>query len=286
MSEITLITRSFQSGAGKGVEFDDIYFESNVVKPIKNILTFKNIKQIMIISNGDQRINFSEALLDKNRTPTITAFEIHFANEIRSNRIICHTSTNWGENPGSATALNEGIEIARKETDWVLLYSTEIKLNENIIADAFCQAKKNKLAVIGFLREYWQQRIQWQVVQNTAAIWNIPSLLKVDLFAQECNGMGETIYLEPYGDISIAGMEDFHAMLRMLKNDFNFRWGMIGQDNPLPWNVNFEAGSQREFSHNKKVARQEIVMKKYAKQIFPDLTFEQVMEKLYKHYQK
>ena len=85
---------------------------------------------------------------------------------------------------------------------------------------------------------------------------------------------------EKCGEVSLAGMEDFHAMLRTLKSDPSFRWGMIGTANPLKWNTDFPVGSERLSNHLKKVARQETVMKEYAKQIFPELSYKEVMNRL------
>jgi len=79
-------------------------------------------------------------------------------------------------------------------------------------------------------------------------------------------------------------MEDFHTVLRSIKDNINFRWGLIGRANPLPWDTNFEPGSDREMNHLKKVARQFKVMERYAKDVFPDMTFDQVLNEVYVRY--
>jgi len=134
------------------------------------------------------------------------------------------------------------------------------------------------------LRERWWERPQWNIAQNTAAIWNIKILEEIGGFAPECDGTGETINVSDFGEVPLAGMEDFHAILRAMKIRPDLRWGMVSRESPLTWDVNFPAGSERERNHLIKIARQYQVMKIYASRIFPELSFETVMGRLFSLY--
>ncbi len=84
-----------------------------------------------------------------------------------------------------------------------------------------------------------------------------------------------------FGEVPVAGMEDFHAILKMLRQNDKLRWGMIGRASPLKWDVDFSHGSEREKNHLIKVARQYAVMKEWAGDIFPNLSFENVMDMMF-----
>lgn len=149
------------------------------------------------------------------------------------------------------------------------------------IAQGLSHAERHDLSVVGFLRQGWWEKPQWKVAQNTAALWDIEMLSAVNGFAPECNGTGRTVQTKEYGDVPIAGMEDFHAMLRMLKQFSVLRWGMVGITEPLFWDTDFEPSSEREHNHLKKVARQYHVMQAWAQDVFPELSFRQVMNRLF-----
>jgi len=150
-----------------------------------------------------------------------------------------------------------------------------------VIDNALRFAEERKLSMVGVLRQRHWEKPQWRVPQNTACLWKISSLQNVGGFSPECNGTGRTISTPEFGEVALAGMEDFHAMLKMLRQDDDLRWGMIGRANPLKWEVDFPHGSERERNHLIKVSRQYSVMKQWAIDVFPNLSFETVMDLIF-----
>lgn len=284
MGKVTIVTRSFQAGTGgSGKKFDTDFFAERVAKPIKTLLRFPEvIKKIIVITNGERGNPLAENFISAAKTPTIRAIRETFVEEVAEGLIIPYLCCNWGKNPGSGTALNEGAEIAG-DVKWVLNWSPEIEMDGYLITRALLLAEQRNLSLVGFVREGWWEKPQWNVAQNTAAIWSLELLQNIGGFAPECNGAGETIYVPEFGEIPIAGMEDFHAMLRIMKTG-HLRWGMVGKENPLKWDINFPPGSEREKNHLTKVARQYEVMKIWASRIFPELSFKTVMGRLFSCY--
>lgn len=281
MQKVTVITRSFQPGADANT-FDVGRFDTKVASPIESLLAFPIVDKVIVISNGESGNKFAECMVEAGKTPTVLALERRFFKQISDGRIVAHICKSWGPNPGSATALNEGAEVAKQDgAKWILNWSSEIQIDGCRIKAALDFAEEKGLTVVGFLRERWSEKEQWKVVQNTAALWHLESLMDIDGFSRECNGTGQTLHIDSFGQVPVAGMEDFHAMLRLFKENPDFRWGMVGRANPLRWDTNFEPGSQRLKCHTKKVARQYQVMKIYAKRIFPNSTFDTVMDNLF-----
>jgi len=281
---VAIITRSFQAGAGKGGKaFDPEYFSEKVVKPITKLLRFEEIiGTIIVVVNTEKGNRLAEIEDDNKDTPTIIALNQAFAREIENQRIIVEKCENWGNNPGSATALNYGTRIAnRLGFKWIFNWSPEIEIDGCAVASALKFAKERNLSAVGVLRQRHWERPQWRVPQNTACLWKLDELLETGGFSEECNGTGRTIQVCEFGEVPIAGMEDFHTLLRMLEKNYDLRWGMIGRANPLKWNVDFPRGTERERNHLIKVARQYSVMKEWAKDIFPNLSFENVMDMVF-----
>lgn len=287
MERVIVVTRSFQRGVGgeKGKPFDACEFEQKVALSIKRLLKDEVVKSIVVMVNGEPGNRLAE-IQTQGETPTMTAMLDYFPEAIKSGRIIVSLCTNWGDNVGSGTALNEGLKIAQGQNDikWVLNWSPDIEMDGNRINHGLAHAERHNLSVVGYLRQNWWERPQWNVAQNTACLWNIEKLSAVNGFSPECNGTGRTTNIEGYGEVSVAGMEDFHAMLRMMKQFQELRWGMVGRAEPLFWNTDFKPGSDKLLDHQKKVARQYAVMQIYAKDIFPELSFHEVMNQLFARY--
>lgn len=283
MTNLTVVTRSFQAGTGgeSGKVFDEKVFDQKVAQPIANLLRFSEVVgNIVVVTNGEANNKLAEIIGDDNKTPTVRMLEKKFPTEIQSGKIIPHICKDWGNNPGSATALNEGLILS--PTPWSMCWSPEIEMDGYKITSALNLAEKNNLFVVGFLRKRWWEKPQWNVVQNTACIWNIKLLESVGYFSSDCNGTGEKVTTLEFGDVPLAGMEDFHAMLRMMRaHRGEFRWGLVGRRNPLHWDTDFIPGSERELNHLKKVARQYLVMQAYADKIFPREKFENLMDEFF-----
>ncbi len=283
MEKIVIVTRIFQPG-----NFSRIVFE-NKAREIKKIMKFRDdlIERIIVMVNNEKGNPLAEKEIKRGVSPTIAGIKEAFPREVKEKIIIPRSCYEWGANPGSATALNEGIRVAKefnKKIEKIMIWSPEIEINGYQIHEAVNFMEQRNLQVCGFLREGWWEKPQWNVVQNTAAIWEMEFLQTMGYFAPECNNIGETIYQSEFGEIPIAGMEDFHLILRALKKEGEIRWGMYGRANPLKWDIDFSPGSQREKAHKMKVARQYAVMRYYSKLIFPHLTFKMVMGKLFSGY--
>lgn len=283
MERVSVVVRSFQAGAGDGGKiFNKEIFERMVASPISRLLKTKVVQNIIVVVNGEEGNKLAE-LPSGGITPTIKAVFERFPNECASERIIRSVCTKWGPNPGSAIALNWGLDIAREksETKWILNWSPEIEMDGSRIELSLIHAERHNLSVIGFLRQGWWEKPQWKVVQNTAALWDIKKLLEVNGFDPKCNGTGQTVKTQEYGDVPLAGMEDFHTLLKMAKKFPDMRWGMVGRAEPLFWDTDFPSGSDREINHLKKVARQYLVMQAWTNDVFPELTFKKVMDRLF-----
>lgn len=284
MEKIVAVARSFQAGTGEGgKQFDKEIFERLVASPISRLLKAEAVSKIIVVVNAESGNRLAELRNSLGQTPTTAALKDRFPGEVASGRIRSILCSNWGPNPGSALALNEGLELVHQEPNikWVLNWSSEIEIDGFRIELGLAHAERHDLSIVGFLRQGWWERPQWAVAQNTASLWDIETLLAVKGFAPECNGTGRVIKTQEYDDVPVAGMEDFHAMLRMMKQFPDLRWGMVGRAEPLFWDTDFPAGSERFTNHLKKVARQYQVMQIWANDIFPELTFKKVMDRIF-----
>ncbi len=119
------------------------------------------------------------------------------------------------------------------------------------------------------------------VPQNTGCLWR-SKLFEKNSFDPWCDGDSKEVLIFPeFPDpVSVAGMEDFHLQLRLLKK-INLRWGMYGRYNPFAWNVDFLNDPIRRENHLKKIVRQMKVMRFYAKELFPEREFEEVMDEFF-----
>ena len=274
---ITVVIRTFQPRTGDGKEkFDWQYFSKIVACQINKLLKLEAIGAVVVIVNGDRESPLSEIINDNGKTPSIIAIEKTFPKEIANGKIIAHLCENWGY----SSALNEGVEIARNKfnANIVLTLSPEIEVDGLDLDKAIKFMRERNLYVLGFQKE------GWQVPRNTIALWKVDTLERIGGFFLECDGIGKTVLIPKFGEVSLAGMEDFHAILRMLKAFPDFSWGMFGdKSNPLKWHTEFSPGSEREYRHLIKVARQERIMEEYSKWIFPNLSYKRIMEILFAH---
>ncbi len=280
MKGITVITRSFQAGTGgkDGKEFDGESFSRRVAHPIKQLLRDEILERIIVLVNGAPGNSLAERNDKNGEFPTVSALNDAFPKEVSLGRIVLVACTAWGY----STPLNEGLRIAREhEVARVLIWSPEIEMDGYRVREALKHAEQRNLPVVGFLRQRWWERPQWNVCQNTAAVWEITHLFSVGGFDPRCDGTGQTISIPDFGEVPVAGLEDFHALLRMMKHDPDFRWGMVGRASPLIWDTNFPKGSERERNHLAKIGRQYQVMRFWAEEIFPDVSFEQAMDRFF-----
>jgi len=278
MESVTVIARSFQGG--KSEETFDMGAFSKHVEAFKNILNCSNVERLIVVTCGEGK--HSEIPDTNGLFPTIKFLTDVFGDDIKSGRMIVHVNKNWGNNPGSGEALNDGLKIAHQNNaKWIINWSPEMECNEFFIYQALTHAEKYDLICVGGLRQKHWEKPQYRVPQNTLALWRVDVLKRVSGFAPECNGTGEMVYTVEFGDVELAGMEDFHTLLRIMRDEPNHRWGMVRRVKPFKWDTNFEPGSKREMNHKKKVARQYAVMRRYVEMVFPDSNFEDVMDQFF-----
>lgn len=303
--------RTLGTNALKAVKFDNRRFEEKVAAPIKKLLDSASsdlLKGIFVFTCGDQDSSFCEEVNPLGDTPSIQALRKMFPHEIREGRIIPTVITqNWGLNPGSVTPLNAGIAMARdKGASRVVIWSPEIALDGLLLMQMKMHMDIHGLKLVGCMREHWQEKIQWRVVQNTIAMWDIGLLTEIGGMRQDCNGntvdMVDIPDIDEMGNgngngnetrkVRLAGMEDFDAYIRAskkyqqeTKKQTFLPWGTIGNSNPIKWDLSHYKLGNKDYKDNlDKIARQEGVMKKYIEkhfQISTDAELEDFYKKMF-----
>lgn len=277
----SILIRYYQGGKSyQNFDFDS--FTNSLYKKIENLTASDELEKLVVIVNCDQKSGFAEIVDKKNDSPTKKALLSKVTNP---EKIHIHQSTDWGLNRGSATALNEGISyLKRTDSEWYIVLSTEIEVDNTRIKKAIEFAEVNKLKAVGLLRKKWWERPQWNMLQNTAAIWHRSNFINRDIFHPICNGTGERISIGNNKKALLAGMEDFHFLLHKTKVNPEYKWGMFSKDNPISWENDFNQDITRRSAFTEKIERQYEVMKKWSSMIFPTLGFEDVMNHLYRNY--
>lgn len=266
VKQMDIVTRVFQAGATADT-YNRSTFET-VVSALRRNLASENVDRIIVVTNVEAGNKLAEIVDQDGVAPTARYIKEAFASE--GDRVMVMQCANWGKNPGSAAAVTYGakqaVELGAKQ---IMAWSPELAVGPSHIARALAFLESRGLDVVGFHREHWIHKIQWHVFQNTGAIYARRALVETNYFSADCDGnTGRTIEVPGFGTVPLAGMDDFHFLLRHLKNFGEVRWGMVGREKPLPWNVSFEPGSQRALQHAQKVARQEAVMYAYIADIF------------------
>lgn len=279
MENIIIISRSFQGGVKEDSDFDLDQFLEKVAKPIQKI---GDDVRIVVVTNTEAGHKLAEGVASDGSYPTGRALAKVFSNEVESGRIIPIGCDDWGPNPGSPLGLNAGARFAiANSADWIMNWSPEIEMTPGLINQAMQHQDRHGLDVVGFFRTGWYERAQWKVPQNTASIWRANLLSQFDFFDRFCTGeTGETVSTEEYGDVPLAGMEDFHLMLRVLASGYPLRWGMVCRRNPLLWDTKHFEG-ERLLNHLKKVARQWLVMRAYVERVCPNEDVDAVLERFF-----
>lgn len=267
MTKVTVISRLFQAGANAQT-YDPAKF-ALAVTAFRKILASDDVRRLIVVVNTEVGNKLAEIVDDDGIAPTVHAIRREFASE--GDRVVAIQYDQWGKNPGSAMAVTYGCQeaIRRGETELIMPWSSELDVTPAHIARAIAFLESRGLDAVGFHRQHWFQKVQWHVAQNTGTIYRLKTLVDNDFFSADCDGnAGRTLEVPSFGAVLLAGMDDFHFFLRALKNAGTLRWGMVCRDAPLPWNVDFEPGSQRALLHAQKVARQEAVMYQYIADIF------------------
>lgn len=265
--KVTVISRLFQAGAT--AETYDMAKFAVAVTAFRKILASDDVRRLVVVTNTEAGNKLAEVVDADGVAPTVRAIQQEFASE--GDRVIAIQYDHWGKNPGSAMAVTYGCQEAIRQgaKDLIMPWSSELSVTPSQIARAIAFLESRGLDIVGFHRQGWFHKLQYHVFQNTGAIYRLKTLVDNDCFSADCDGnSGRTIEIPEFGTVPLAGMDDFHFLLRALKNAGSIRWGMVCREAPLPWNVSFEPGSQRALQHAQKVARQEVVMYQYITDIF------------------
>lgn len=265
--KVSVVSRLFQAGTTVR-SYDQTKFLI-AAEAFKKILVSDDVERLIVVTNTEAGNKLAEAVDADGVAPTVRAIRQEFTNE--GDRVIAIQYDHWGKNPGSAMAVTYGCQEAIRQgaKDLIMPWSSELAVTPSQIARAIAFLESRGLDIVGFHRQGWFHKLQYHVFQNTGAIYRLKTLVDNDYFSADCDGnAGRTIEIPQFGSVPLAGMDDFDFLLRALKNTDSIRWGMVCREAPLPWNVNFEPGSQRALQHNQKVARQEAVMYQYIADIF------------------
>lgn len=272
--------RSFKSGIGylkpriNQVEFSE--YVSLLFRSIEGIRKNSHVGNIYVIVNGDPKSTLAESAYPDGTTPTTRIL----AREFRGSKVVIPVVvTAWGANPGSGVPILEAAKRSKAAgREYLLVLSKEITLSAELFNRAIHVAREKRLDAVGFYRQYWWQRLQWRVPQNTCCLWHLNELLEFR-FDPRCDGDGSTIEIGGQA-VPIAGMEDFHLLLRIMKAHWtSLRWGMVGGQSPLVWDTSHKNEAERHW-HDIKLLRQESVMWQYLQEIFPEET-ERAMDQFF-----
>lgn len=287
MKKHAIVIRSWQKGAGSpNVPFKTKEFDTGLRAAIELMLKTSNsdLERIVIVVNADQRFpNFLGEVMDEGgTTPTMRAIRNTFGSDID-----VLSDSQWGNNAGSASALNVGWHHATKypEVDHILSWNPEMALNGQHVAMMRHFMYEHWLEVCGYLREWHWERPQFGLFQNTASMYRLTTLQEVDGFSTICDGNdGATINIGSFGEVTLAGMDDQEFFLRLVKarsGDMP-RIGMVGRNDPAKWQTAWPDRPDRQLQFDIKVARQMAVLRTWANRHFPGMPLETYLGRVFR----
>lgn len=293
---VSIVCRWFQAGTGltdkggavKPLNMQD--FEIRLAAPLRRFMRAmgSEVKSIVIVSNADGRFGLGEGIDEYGKTPTVHAVHHAFREEVEHGFIRTTIDPLWGNNAGSAHALNCGWELAAKEdgATHILSWNPELQMTEGLLARMLAHMERHALDFVGAYRQGYWRLYQWQLAQNTACLYPVEMLRKLSGFsAENCDGLDrQSIEAPGIGKVTLAGMDDFDLALRFAKAfDRIPRWGMVGRADPFLWDINFTPDSDRAKMLQAKIARQPIVMEKWVARHFPSVPYHEFMDSFFAH---
>ncbi len=293
---VSIVCRWFQIGAdlfckdGYLKAFNATDFETRLAAPLRRFMRAmgSEVKSIVIVSNGDNRFGLGERVDPHGLTPTVYAIRNAFREEVAQGFIRTVVDPLWGNNAGSAHALNVGWELAAKEdrATHILSWNPELQMTGGLLARMLAHMERHALDFVGAYRQGYWRLYQWQLAQNTACLYPTEVLQNLNGFSHEnCDGNnGATIEVPGIGKVALAGMDDFDLALRFATLfDRIPRWGMVGRTDPFLWDINFGPDSDRAKLLQAKIARQPIVMEKWVERHFPGIAYHDFMDNFFAH---
>ncbi len=283
----SIVIRVWQKGAGYNGKPLTETFESRLIDSIGLMLLTSNndLDRIVVVVNGDDRFPdyLGENIAGDGSTPTVRALRHHFGD-----RIDVIVEKNWGNNAGSATALNTGwrYAIRNPEVDHILSWNPEMALTGHHVAQMRYHMNEHWLEICGYLREgHWKLPV-FNLFQNTAAMYRLSILQEVNGFSEHTNGNdGVTIETEHLGRVTRAGMDDqdFLAHVTAVRGGEVPRIGMIGRSDPAPWQTRFPDEPERQKMFDIKVERQYAVLREWVAMRLPGQTLEQYLGRVFRN---
>lgn len=287
---VAVICRWFQIGAGVTKSFNQEDFEKRLAAPLRRFMRSigSEVKHIIIVSNADLRFGLGEATNEFGCTPTEYALYATFPNEIANKFLRVVADHEWGNNAGSAHALNTGWQFAVETSNvsHILSWNPELEMTSGILARMFAHLERHGLDFVGAYRQGYWRLYQWALAQNTVCLYPVEVLRRADGFSpKNCDGnSGTTIEVPAIGKAILAGMDDFDFALRLSKVLGHMpRWGMVGRADPFLWDVNFVPNSERAKLLQTKIIRQPIVMEKLAVLHYPDVPYNNLLDEFFAH---
>jgi hypothetical protein len=161
-----------------------------------------------------------------------------------------------------------------------LPWSPELAITPRRLAEAFAILMTEGLDAIGFLREHFEEKLQWQIPQHTGLLgtrrfWEMTEIPRY------ADGDDDQKISTSVGPVLRAGMEDLARFMEILKLGQSLRIGMFGAKDPLPWTI--DMGDQRQVN---KIARQLAVAEAWALRCFPNRDPKEVIENFVRSIQK
>lgn len=292
---VAVVIRWFQSQVGlpqadgsiKPFDMED--FKERLVNPLHRFMQSmgREVKRIIIVSNSDQRFGLGEATDNEGHTSTFRALCHAFPREMAHDFIRVVIDPLWGNNAGTAHALNTGWATVQEDPEitHLLSWNPELQMTGGILARMFSHLERHGLDLTGAYRQGYWRLYQWQLPQNTACLYSMELLESLKGFSVECDGNDRSVIQIPsLGKVSRAGMEDYDLSLRYALQYGRFpRWGMVGRADPFFWDINFVPGSERAEMLRAKIARQPAVLEYRAQERFPNTPYPELMDTFFAH---
>ena len=282
MKKHSIVIRAWQRGAGRpGVAFDQPAFERRLGRPIDLMLRTSDHKlaRIVVVVNTDRRFPdfIGETVVHDGLTPTMRELKARFGDAID-----VLADPEWGNNAGSASALNAGWRHAAHCADvsHILSWNPEMALTGHHVERMRHHVYEHNLEICGYLRRGYWERPVFHLFQNTAAMYSTSALKEAGGFDTRCDGNdGTTIDIDGLGRVTLAGMDDQDLLLRLTKARGEVpRIGMVGRRDPAQWQRHFPEEPERQKAFDIKIRRQYAVLRAWTHIHLPQMSLEDYLD--------
>ena len=188
---IRIVVRSFQGGAGISRDWNPDEFDRGVRVPVAEMIRTAPpaLQGFVFVSCGDTSSPLCEAVDRDGKNHTLRALDAAFPEYVRSGYMKTLLCTDWGQNAGSAAALNVGVS-AIDDASHMLSWNPDFKLTGHTLASGLDHLRRFNLQICGFYRKRWYERFQWGLFQNTATVYDLDLIRQNKGFSVRCDGWG------------------------------------------------------------------------------------------------